>query len=81
MHATTLDMFQLLLLIKTNLLEYLIGHKGLMIFHNDAPDSHAPAFLEFLANGPSTMSHSKSANHTCKSHTISPENSLCLLLK
>ena len=64
-----------------NLLEYLISHKALMIFHNKTPNSHVPVFLEFLVNALSTASHSKSPSKTyCKSHTQSPENSLYLLL-
>ena len=58
----------------------LTSYKALMIFHNDAPNSHVPAFLEFLVNALSTTSNSKSAKYTCKSHTASPGNSLYLLL-
>ena len=46
----------------TNLLKYLTSQKALMIFHNDAPNSHVPAFLEFLVTGLSTTSHSKSVS-------------------
>ena len=85
-HATALDtypqpsLFQLLLPLKAKLSEYLTSHKALMIFHNDAPNSHVTAFLELLVNALSATSHSKSAKHICKSHTASPEKSLYFLL-
>ena len=37
-----------------------------MIFHNDSPNLHVPAFLDFLPNPLSTRSHSKCAKHTFK---------------
>ena len=75
------SLFQLLLSIKINLLEYLTSRrKALIIFHNDVPNSHVQTFLEFLVNALSKTSHSKSAKHTYKNHTASPENFLYLLL-
>ena len=44
--------------------EHLTSHKNLMIFHNDAPNSHVPAFLEFLVNALSTTTHSKFKSQT-----------------
>ena len=38
----------LMSIIKANLLEHRTSHKALMIFYNDAGNSHVPAFLEFL---------------------------------
>ena len=57
-HSSRDSLFQILLSIKTNLLEYLTTCKTLMIFHNDAPNSPAPAFLEFFVNALSIPSHS-----------------------
>ena len=50
MHTTALVIHysSFKLSIKTSLLEYLTSHKVLMIFHNDASNSHVLAFLEFL---------------------------------
>ena len=36
--------------VNKNKLEYFTNHKALMIFHDDAPNRHVPAFLEFLVN-------------------------------
>ena len=44
--------------------EHLTSHKNLMIFHNDVPNSHLPALLEFLVNALSTTTHSKSESQT-----------------
>ena len=43
------------------------GHmdEALMTFHNVAPNSHVPVFLEFLLNALSATSHSKSI---CKAY-------------
>ena len=49
-HIPGHSLFQLLLSIKTNLLEYLTSNKALVIIPNDAPNSHVLAFLEFLVN-------------------------------
>ena len=51
-----------------------------MISENDAPNSHVPAFVDFLINALSLTWHSQSAKHTCESHTAAPESSLYLLL-
>ena len=44
--------------------EHLTSHKNLMIFHNDVPNSHLPALLEFLVNALSTTTPSKSESQT-----------------
>ena len=61
---------------KQTCLRYLTSHEALIIFRNDASNSHVPAFYEFLVNA----SHNKSPKHACKSDTASPENSLYFLL-
>ena len=67
-------LFQLLLPIKTNLLEQLTSYKALMIFKNDAPNSYVPAFLQFFGQCSFNNKPSKSAQHNA-----SPEHSLYLL--
>ena len=47
---------------KQKFLEKLASHKALMVFHNDVPNSHIPAFLEYLVNALLTATHSKSAS-------------------
>ena len=58
------SLIQFLLSIKTSLLEYLTNYKALMIFHNNVPNSHVPAFLGLLENVLLTTGHSKSENYT-----------------
>ena len=62
-----LKLFQLLLSIKANLLEYLTSHKASIIFPDNAPNTHFPAFLEFLVNLLLATSHSKYVKHIYKS--------------
>ena len=58
-----------------------------MNFHHDAPNSHVPAInlLEFLVHALIIKNYiiadSESAKRTCKSHTVSAEKSLYLLVK
>ena len=63
-HSSGYSLFQLLLSVKTSLLEYLASHKAFMIFHYNAPNSHVPAFLQFLVNAFSATSHIRSAKYT-----------------
>ena len=46
-HSPGHALFQLLLAIKTNLLEYLTSPKALMIFHNYAPNSLFVIYLKY----------------------------------
>ena len=63
------------------------SNKALMIFHHDVPKSHVPelTFLSFwyilFQEQVTYIADSESSKHACKSHTISAENSLHLLLK
>ena len=61
------------------------SNKALMNIHHDAPNSHVPGinFLEFLVHALSRTSYiadSESTKHACKSHTLSAEDYLYLLV-
>ena len=59
------------------------SNKALMNIHHDSPNSHVPGInlLEFLVDALSITSyHSESAKNVCKSHTVSVEKYLYLLV-
>ena len=76
-HCTEYKLFQLILSKKTT-------HEAFqtVTFHHDAPNIQVPGinFLEFLVHAMSIITDSESAIHVCKSHTVSAENFLDLLL-
>ena len=49
-----------------------------MNFHHDAPNGHVPGTCSF--SNKLSLVDNESAKHACKSHTVSAENSLYLLI-